>query len=245
MRPIRRRASPRAHDYSNYADAQVELIARLGPYCSYCERKIATNLAVEHIQPKGVPAYAHLIGRWENFLLACVNCNSTKGDKVVALSEVFLPDRDNTGAAFTYLPDGTVHPSEAVVVAGLEEIAKATLKLTGLDKQIVVAQDENGKQIAIDRVTQRLEAWLIAEEAKADVDSNPGNAAVRRGAVRTAKEGGFFSIWMTVFHQDIPMRQHLIDAFQGTRLSGCHHAVTSAHVSPHPNDDGLADGGKF
>jgi hypothetical protein len=31
------------------------------------------------------PRYAHFVGRWDNFLLGCVNCNSTKLDKDVEL----------------------------------------------------------------------------------------------------------------------------------------------------------------
>jgi 5-methylcytosine-specific restriction endonuclease McrA len=78
MRPVFRNASPQADDYDDYRHSFPELVGRIGMYCSYCERRIATNLAVEHIQPKSLPAYAHLAGRWNNFLLGCVNCNSTK-----------------------------------------------------------------------------------------------------------------------------------------------------------------------
>lgn len=73
MRPIERGPSPRATDFDDYRDAFPELASRLGSYCSFCERRIPTNLAVEHIQPKALPAYAALVGRWDNFLLACVN----------------------------------------------------------------------------------------------------------------------------------------------------------------------------
>jgi uncharacterized protein (TIGR02646 family) len=111
MRPIRRGNAPQPHDYADYKSAQPDLVARLGPYCSFCERPVVTQLAVEHIQPKGLPAYAHLIGRWSNFLLACVNCNSTKKDKDVDPENILLPDRDNTFAAFRFLPDGTIEPS--------------------------------------------------------------------------------------------------------------------------------------
>ena len=94
MRPIRRGTSPCEADFANYRDALPDLVSRFGRYCSYCERLIPVQLAVEHIQPKGLPAYQALEGRWENFLLACVNCNSTKKDKDVVLSDVLLPDRD-------------------------------------------------------------------------------------------------------------------------------------------------------
>jgi uncharacterized protein (TIGR02646 family) len=111
MRPIRRGASPRLGDFSNYRNALPDLVSRLGCYCSYCERLISVQLAVEHIQPKGLPAYQALIGRWDNFLLACVNCNSTKKNKDVVLSDVLLPDRDNTFSAYLYDAGGGVQVS--------------------------------------------------------------------------------------------------------------------------------------
>jgi uncharacterized protein (TIGR02646 family) len=243
VRPVKRGASPKTDDFADYADARLYLIGRLGSYCSYCERKINTQLAVEHIQAKALPAYAHKIGEWGNFLLACVNCNSTKRDKDVILADVFLPDRDNTFIAFQYTPDGKVQPANGIA-AGLANKAKDTLALSGLDKKINAVFDENGKQIAIDRVSQRMEAWLIAEDAKNDVNANPANQAVRNGAVRTALASGFFSIWMTVFCDDADMLNRLIDAFPGTRGSGCFDAKCKP-ISPAPNPDLLPEGGKI
>lgn len=240
MRPVRRRASPRATDFEDYRDAFVPLVARLGSYCSYCERKLVTQLAVEHIQPKGLLQHAHRIGRWDNFLLACVNCNSTKRDKDVDPSEVLLPDRDNTFVALQYTQDGAVKPGAGPAGAR----AARTLSLVGLDKRVSQVHDENGKLVAIDRVSQRLEAWLLAQEARADVDAHPGNAAVVRGAVRTARESGFFSIWMTVFEGDPTVRRELLAAFPGTTESGCFDAHTTDPVSPAPNPDGLPHGAK-
>ena len=240
MRPIRRGASPKVGDFDDYADAKPELVSRLGAYCSYCERRIPTNLAVEHIQPKkGAHGHPALQGRWGNFLLACVNCNSTKGDKQVVLADVLLPDRDNTYAAFTYTKDGKVASATGLATA------TSTLKLVGLDKAVSVVTDMNGKQVAIDRVSQRLEAWLVALECKNDLDSAVGAAdgALRAATVRTAIATGFFSIWMTAFAADADMLCRLIDAFPGTRGSGCLDPH-GAPVTPAPNPDGLADGGK-
>ena len=45
MRPVERGAALRV--YTKYQDAGPDLQARLGDYCSYCERQIETNLAVE------------------------------------------------------------------------------------------------------------------------------------------------------------------------------------------------------
>lgn len=239
MRPVQRGKSPQSTDFANYEDAKSELVSRMGRYCSYCERPVATNLAVEHIQPKGLPAYAALAGNWENFLLGCINCNSTKKDKNVVLMDVLLPDRDNTFAAFDYLADGRIMP------VGKRVLAARLLSLVGLDKPVAVVLDENGKQVAFDRVSQRMEAWGVALEAKTDVDANPDNDAVRNGAVRTAKGYGFFSIWMTVFANDADMRNRLIDAFPGTRSSGCFDPVTTQPISPAPNPDHLPHGGKL
>ena len=243
MRPVRHGRSPQTTDFDSYETAKPELVSRFGSYCSYCERRLATQISVEHIQSKAPGAYPHLIGRWENFLLACVNCNSTKGKKDVALSEVLLPDRDNTSAAFSYTQDGRV-----MVSMGLETevcaAASATLSLLGLEKSVSQVVDANGKMVAVDRVSQRMEAWLIAQESKRDIDKDPDNRFLRLASVRTATQSGFFSIWMTVFESDTDMRRRLIRAFAGTEASGCFDAAT-ALVSPAPNPDGLDGGGKI
>lgn len=243
MRPVRRGTSPQTGDFTDYADAKPNLISRLGSYCSYCERKIVTQLAVEHIQPKGLPAYFHQAGNWNNFLLACVNCNSTKKDKNVILADALLPDRDNTFFAFHYTPDGKVEPA-LEIDARLVKIAEHTLELTGLDKAINEVLDENGNLVAIDRVSQRMQAWLNATVARDFIINNPTNDAVRCLAVENAKLNGFFSIWMTVFHDDADMLNRLIDAFPGTRGSGCFDA-NGKPISPAPNPDLMPDGGKI
>ncbi|MCO6454256.1 MAG: HNH endonuclease [Pirellulaceae bacterium] len=240
MRPVLRGGSPQASDYNNYRDSFPDLAGRLGMYCSYCERRIATQLAVEHIQPKGLPAYEHLIGRWDNFLLGCVNCNSTKGNKDVILADVLLPDRDNTAAAYVYTMDGgiSVHGS---LTEPQSAMAKLTLALVGLDKRASTVIDSNGQFVAIDRVAQRMETWLIAEESKHDLQANP-SPAFRRQVARTATAHGFFSTWMTVFADDRAVRQLLIDEFLGTAVD-CFDAVTTMPVSPRPAT-GLANGSK-
>lgn len=236
MRPVRRGMSPRAEDYGRYGEAKSELIARLGSYCSYCERRIASALEVEHIQPKSLPQYAALEGRWENFLLACRNCNGTKLAKNVVLAENLLPDRDNTFAAYTYTADGRV-----TVAAGmtLEErrMAEASLELTGLGKR-------PGRPGTDDRVWDRIQAWGIAKRTRERIVSRPGVGELRDAAVDVAVQCGFFSVWMAVFAGDADMRNRLIDAFAGTRGSECFAAGTTEPVRPAPNPDGLADGGK-
>ena len=239
MRPIQRGTSPLTTDYGNYRDAFAELVARLGPYCSYCERRIPANLAVEHIQPKKLPAYEHLEGRWENFLLGCVNCNSTKGMKDVVPSLVLLPDRDNTAAAYAYTQDGRVEVEPGLTPAQ-RSMAEATLALAGLDRRINEVQDSNGKLVAVDRVAQRMECWLIAQMSKDDLIADP-SPAFRRQIVRTALAQGHLSIWMRVFADDPAQRSLFIKHFPGT-AADCFHQDSSV-VTPRPRN-GLADGGK-
>lgn len=243
MRPVFKGTSPPG-GFTDYEDAKPHLLSRLGHFCSYCERRIATNLAVEHIQPKGLPQYAGLEKTWDNFLLACVNCNSTKGDKDVLLEQHYLPDRDNTAAAFIYLSDGTVHPQPN------DAIGARTLALTGLDKEIREVFDENGILVAIDRIGDRMAIWGIALESKAELAGQPTDP-MRRQIVRTAMGHGFFSIWMKVFEGDPVMRQMLINGlgagadFRGFAGSAkdCFNVQTQP-VTPRLQN-GLPHGGKI
>jgi hypothetical protein len=231
MRPVERGSSPRPNDFENYRDAFPDLVSRLGPYCSFCERRVPTNLAVEHIQPKAENRYPHLAGRWDNFLLGCVNCNSTKGDRDVVLEQVALPDRDNTFAAFAYTQDGAV-----AVVASLDErrktVAQRILSLTGVAKPRDAATDANGLLVAIDRMGQREDVWKKAELAKSRLAAVP-ITELRESIVNWALAEGHFSIWMTAFSDDPEMRQRFIEAFPGTARD-CFDPVTTAIVSPRP-----------
>lgn len=240
MRPVNRGDSPQDEDFVNYRDAFAELASRLGFYCSYCERRIVTNLAVEHIQPKKLPQYEHLEGRWENFLLGCVNCNSTKGKKDVVLADFVLPDRDNTAFAYTFREDGVIEINNAMSDAQAA-LAKRTLGLVGLDKPISEVEDENGQIVAIDRVGQRMEAWLIARDSKQDLSSQPTDA-MRRQVVRTAKGQGHFSIWMTVFADNAELQKLFVKEFPGTAMD-CFDEVTLNAVTPRPGN-GLEGGSK-
>jgi uncharacterized protein (TIGR02646 family) len=243
MRPIRRGASPRQVDFTNYRDALPDLVSRLGMYCSYCERLISTQLAVEHIQPKGLPAHHALRGRWENFLLSCVNCNSIKKDKPVSSADVLLPDRDNTLAAYSYSEDGEIQISSRLG-APAQRLASATLALVGLDRRSQNIADANGRLIALDRFKQRMNAWLTASRARDHLTAQPGNTALCETVILVATATGFFSIWMEVFRDHPDMRSRLIDAFPGTRESGCFDPLSSDLVQPAPNPDRLPDGGK-
>ncbi len=236
MRPVNRGAAPAL--YARYESAKQDLVNRLGSYCSYCERRIPTLLAVEHIQPKGLAQYAHLECEWTNFLLACVNCNSAKSHAAVECDALLLPDRDNTFVAFVYDELGTVAPNPAIGPA-VGALALALRDLTALNRMDHPHWDEAVAFSALERVGQRVQAWLQAEEARSDFEAGrtwPG--AIAREAAAT----GFFSIWMAVFEGAPQVRQAVIAAFPNT-ADDCFDTATTA-VSPRPAN-GLAFGGRI
>ena len=214
----------------------------MGLYCSYCERHIQTGLAVEHIQPKGLKLpdgsepYRHLEGCWTNFLIACINCNSTKLDKDVDLTTILLPDRDNTLMAFVYSADGKIAP-----VLGAPASATALIHLVGLSKDVRQTYDHNGELIALDRASQRMETWDLALRNRARWQRRP-TTELKESIVELAGKSGFFSIWMTVFSAESELRREFIRAFKAA--PDCFDPTTTAPVSPRPAN-GLAHGGKI
>lgn len=235
MRPIERGPSPQV--YARYEDAKQDLVNRLGLYCSYCERRIATLLAVEHIQPKALPQYTHLEVVWENFLLACVNCNSAKGDQDVILADLLLPDRDNTFAAYRYDPLGAVEISTGL--GSNTAKAESTLLITALNRLPQNEADYALGVSALGRVGQRVQAWVQASDALADFHAGRTTA---RAVAREAAGCGFFSIWMAAFEGIPEVRRELIAIFPGTSAD-CFDSSTSP-VTPRP-PNGLADGSKL
>jgi len=238
MRPVNRGLAPQV--FTQYEAAKPFLVERLGIYCSYCERRIPTNLAVEHIQPKGLPEFAHLKYEWSNFLLACVNCNSAKGNKDVQLGDYYLPDRDNTAVPFYYEEDGRVVPS-----AGLEArqsaTAQATIDLVGLNKG---AENDRDLMAALERHGQRKAAQDTVGVAVEGLMNN-NTVGMRELIAIMAMESGFFSIWMQAFEDNSEMRQQLIKKFPGT-AEECFDSVTMEPKSPrHPVPPGLSHGGKI
>ena len=244
MRPVSRGVKPPVAAFKKYQDAKIPLLKKIDTYCSYCERRIEVSLAVEHIQPKGLPAYEALICEWTNFLLACANCNSTKGSQDVILANVLLPDRDNTFLAYEYTLDGKIRVAPNLSL-GLAAKAETLLKLTGLDKNISSVIDDNGMQIVVDRASKRMQVYASARDMASDLANDPDNLIFRSAIIRLAQAEGLFSIWMKVFEDDPVMRQQLIDAHRGTRESGCFDNLTQDPITPHPNTDELAPGGRI
>jgi uncharacterized protein (TIGR02646 family) len=208
MRPVDKGAAPAV--YARYQDAEPDLQMRLGDYCSYCERQIETNLAVEHIQPKShMPA---LRNEWSNFLLSCVNCNSSKGNTPVNLPDYLWPDSDNTLLALEYERGGLVRPN-ATLPTPIQKKAEATITLTGLDKY----PGNPGREPSSSdrRWLKRQQSWKLAEMDRQRLAARDCTE-VREIIVENALGRGMFSIWWTVFAGDVDMRRRLREGFLGT-----------------------------
>ncbi|MBC7817351.1 MAG: HNH endonuclease [Planctomycetaceae bacterium] len=231
MRPVERGAHPlnsrgERVAYGHYSEARGELIKRLGgEYCSFCEMHLDASLAIEHVQPKSkVPS---LEKSWENFLLACQNCNSTKGDEEIVLGEYVWPDVDNTAACLKYGPGALVRPAD-LIDDSLRTRTRNTIDLVALDwdpskpKKRKNVKTEGRDSASDRRWANREEAWDIAKDARNDLketildhgeDSRDAIKA-RRRLISEARGHGYWSVWMTVFADDFKTRQLLIQAFK-------------------------------
>ena len=216
MRPVIRGPHPTNDDgtvlaVSCYKQFRGPLIKRIGAYCSYCEMKLDSNLAVEHVKPKkvgGVIQDERLLD-WGNLLLACTNCNSNKGNENIDVSEYFWPDSDNTYRAFEYGEGGCIAVAQ-LFSSDMKEKAERTLALTGLDKTPADTNEASDR-----RWLNRKEVWDIAQRALSRLHSN-NIEEMRAQIVDTMKGHGYWSIWMTVFSGDADMRRRFIQAIAGT-----------------------------
>ncbi len=214
MRPVVRGSCPQdltGNDvvFTEYTQARGELIKRLGERCSYCEMHLDSSLAVEHVQPKKPPNATQVMPArelaWDNFLLACTNCNSIKDNKDVVLGDYVWPDRDNSFMALTYSEGGLVHATKGPH----EAQAHAMIMLVGLDRK------SDANEASDRRWQNRLEAWGLAQGSLNDLMS-ADSPELRRQIIRTVKVGGYWSIWMTIFKDHPAMLAEMINAIPGT-----------------------------
>lgn len=219
MRPVERGPHPldtAGHPVrmTAYQEAKSSLIARVGRYCAYCEVQQSAALTIDHIEPRRHAP--HRERDWDNLLLACVNCNGTKGAQP---PDVYLPDRDNTARAFRYGEAGLISPHPDL---GPEQRDKArrTLKLLGLDKP--PASDPRSRDL---RWLNRREAWDMARRNLGRWQRKRGDPDMRDSILELARSQGHWSVWMAVFEAEPEMRQALIEAFPGTCRS-CFDAAT-------------------
>lgn len=225
MRPLIRGKSPTENgtfiEFSHYSKALPYLVDRIGLYCSYCGKMIENSPEVEHICPKSVDPSLKL--DWNNFLLACRNCNSVKSahpDNVNDFkTDYFWPDEDDTYSIFIYECTGKICVKSSIKVEVKEKAIK-TLELTGLNKI------ERKDKILL----KRREVWGVAKESLVDLKKCE-TEEMRRQIIRTAVSRGYWSIWMTVFENESEILKELIYSFPGTNTEYfchiCHDNVMS------------------
>lgn len=207
MRPVDKGSSPKV--YRAYQDARDDLLERLGTYCSYCEMSIKNMPEVEHVIPR-VNGGAEL--EWENFLLSCKYCNTSKSDHNQNRSDYLWPDEADTFKVFQYEPHHPIKVSSAII--GDEHIkAQNTIDLMKLDRQPGSANWSNHKDT---RYKSRANAWGMAMDAYEDLKKVRDDEYVMKWICQSAIECGHFSIWMEVFKTHIKMRELLVDSFKGT-----------------------------
>lgn len=207
MRPVYRGNPP--FSFRQYSRARKPLVERLGTYCSYCERRINNQLALEHICSK--KEFPDLRLEWSNFLLTCSSCNSIKRWQmnISGRTDYYWPDVDNTAKAFVYQQGMiSVHPE---LTQEQQNKARQTLLLTGLDRH--PNHPSWSKQDM--RWWERHQVWDRAEELRRSLALND-SVEIRQRIVESARWDGCWSVWMTVFTDDVDMRRRLIEAFPGT-----------------------------
>jgi uncharacterized protein (TIGR02646 family) len=229
MRPIDKGADRGA--FSKYQDAQKPLTELVGKYCSYCERWVCAGIAIEHKKPKA--AHPEDEKKWVNFLLSCVNCNSTKGSDAINLDSFIWPDVDNTFWAFIYDKEGRVTPKQDFPDTEINRKIYETWKMVGLNRHEDVYYMSGVEEPSVkdERYIDRKEAWQLAVYKK-DSLAISDTEERRKEIAKDALQRGMFSIWMTVFSDDADMKRRFIAAFQGTALD-CFNA--NGNPCPRPN----------
>jgi len=193
--------------YNPYGNAKSDLINAIGKYCSYCEREgFSSSLDVEHIQDKSTYPTKQFL--WNNFLLACKNCNSIKGAKEVDSTNIVVPHVDNTFSPFEYLESGYIKIKDEIAEPLRGKVVNL-VNLIGLDRR----PGHPNYSSKDDRWQERKQAWELSKKytqkyslGKCDIDT----------IVDLSKSMGFWSIWMNAFDKFPEVQEALINNFDGT-----------------------------
>lgn len=216
MRPVLRSnkfdAAGNPIEYNPWGAAKPDLIDEIGDFCSYCGKHLTRSvLAIEHIQDKNT--HPHLKYHWNNFLLACVNCNSVKGTKDTALLNPFLPHTDNLLCFIEVSNRSLLQVKTGVTGTNLVR-TRAFIDLIGLDRRPGHPNYSNKD----DRWEYRLTAYNKATRQLQKYTSTPVTTDIEN-IRELAITSGFFSVWFTVFDAHDSVKAALIAAFKGTKLA--------------------------
>ena len=218
MRPVDKGKAPEKI-YKKYQDAEPDLEERIGAYCSFCELPIMHVPEVEHKEAKAKGGDEL---KWDNLLLSCKYCNTRKGTKVGVgdKGKYLWPDEDDTFHPFLYDRD-IPRLNEDYLKGQSEEVQQKALNIYNLVKLGTIP---TSPKIKDKRYFARSEARNYA------VKSKEGWETVKQTSVREsyleqikmlAENSGFFSTWMSVFQDDVEVKEMLVNAFKGTKKEYC------------------------
>lgn len=192
--------------YNPYGEAKDDLILALGAYCSYCERQgYSSALDVEHINDKDTHPQEKFL--WNNFLLACKNCNPIKSTKSV--DNCLMPHIDNTFVVFSYLESGFVILNLNTDTS-IKESAQNLLELVGLDRTPAHPQYSPKDK----RWQERKKVWTLAQRYLLKYQKNKYDIEIIQDLLIA---NGFWSIWMDIFKDYTEVQALLINTINGTR----------------------------
>lgn len=211
MRPVERNPWPvdkngRNKEYKAYQSFYEDLIKNFGSYCSYCERPCAVD--IEHVIPKNSPKGQELVTDWNNLLCGCDSCNQDyKSNKNQSRSGYLWPDEEDTYICYEYDLTGDMKVSQSLSEID-QKRGQATIDLCGL------APKPGIKSKRQDYLRdKRMRMWALAkrflslfENSLVDIDL----------IAETAKESGFWSIWITVFNEHREVVEAISALFPGT-----------------------------
>lgn len=210
MRPVdKTRYTANQVEYKPYGNAKPDLIAAIGKYCSFCEREgFSSALDVEHIEYKDTHKDKEFL--WDNFLLACKNCNSIKGTKEIDFLNIWLPHIQDTFSPFEYLESGFIKIKDEITEP-LKSKITALVDLVGLDRRPGHARYSTKD----DRWQERKQAWELSKKYKQKYIAGSCDIGT---IIDLSLNSGFWSIWMNSFEDFPEIRSALIGNFNGTRL---------------------------
>jgi hypothetical protein len=201
--------------FADYDQAKWHLVNRFGPFCAYCERRLATHINVEHIAARSTGGP---VVDWDNFLLACQNCNSAKQAKPI--TNLYFPHAANTSYAFAYRPDAIIQPNSRLTTPE-QEFARKTLELFGLHNLQPSAPGAPDR-----RYDDYLERWGMAEVSRNRLKRND-TVELREQIADTVHDNGAFSIYLAVFESDKDMRLRIVERFNNVERSLRRNCFTS------------------
>ncbi|NLR63025.1 HNH endonuclease [Chitinophaga varians] len=222
MRPVvktnKQKADGTPMEYTPWGKAKKVLISEIGSFCSFCEKYNSRSaLHVEHIYGKkcinaaGVLIYDTLKHRWDNFLLACVNCNSVKGNKDIALTNPYMPHINNLIHYITINTGGLIQIKAGLSATDTNGI-RGFINLTGIDR-VPGHSDYSDKD---DRWDTRLKVYdIVKRQYQKYTAANPTTDL--ENIIQLARTNGFFSIW---YYQFITYSEVINVLINGIMING-------------------------